>query len=86
MSAMSEMDRMIEERGRLTDALVACERGAWPGTPERRRESAAMQVLAQYDLAHPEVIVEIRARHRAERTMTLGEAVWGPGGCYEGGE
>ena len=49
------------ERKALTNRLANCDSGAFPGSREWRAERAAMDALAAFDAAHPEVLVAINA-------------------------
>jgi hypothetical protein len=61
-------ETLIEQRRDLTTSLSYCERGAFPGSRAWREEKAALDALAAFDAAHPEVIAEINRRH-SEQTL-----------------
>lgn len=56
---------LIEQRRTITDELASCDRGAYPGSREYFRESAALKALGEFDKAHPEVIEHIKAERSA---------------------
>lgn len=56
-----EHEPLIAERKRLTDALAACEPGAFPGSSAYREESAAIAALKAFDTAHPMILPAILA-------------------------
>ena len=68
MKMATQADQLIAERKVLTDALSLCDRGAYPGTAAYAKAADAMAVLGAFDRAHPEVIIEIKAR-RSRRTI-----------------
>ena len=59
----SAMNDLIAARNVLTRNLYNCEPGCFPGSKGWRAEKVAMDALAAFDLANPEV----RAAHIASR-------------------
>ena len=55
------MQTLIEQRHELTAVLARCDGGAFPGSKAFTRETAALLALADFDAAHPEVILAVRA-------------------------
>jgi hypothetical protein len=55
-----------EARLELVETMLACE-GGFPGSKEYRAESEAMQALADFDAAHPEVYAAAMEDLAAER-------------------
>ena len=55
------MSDLQATRKELTIELANCERGAFPGSKESRREFAAMMALEAFDTAHPEIVEALRA-------------------------
>ena len=69
------MEEMIAQRRTLTTELANCDRGACPGSNAARRQYAALDALAAFDAAHPEIKAEIGRRHSADvasRTIPAG--------------
>ena len=62
------IEQLMGERAKLTQALSWCERGAFPGSKAWQAEKRAMDALAAFDAAHPEVLPEIERRH-CERSI-----------------
>jgi predicted phosphatase len=59
------MQKLIDQRKPLTDALANCERGAFPGSKEWLAESKALKALRAFDVANPEVHTEIMRKRVA---------------------
>ena len=58
---MTATEQLKDQREDLVLDLACCERGAFPGSKESKKEIECMKALEAFDIAHPEVIAEIKA-------------------------
>ena len=58
---MATFEELQDQREDLVLDLACCERGAFPGSKESKKETACMMALKAFDEKHPEVIAAIKA-------------------------
>lgn len=61
---MTTMSTLIRQRQELFAAVNACRPGAFPGSAEWRKESAAMAALDAFDSQHPTLLPTLQAFKR----------------------